>query len=137
MRSQVELRFIIGWPTTVELETETWFRRQVINEASRLCGGCTVTMAQGHWREDGDVKKNTFDGPCHLEHVLDLSLTCETYKVETVYSAMCTYIAELVRVVDYPVNWVHVQERPITGRHFSCAKINGKEAASDTHQAWH
>lgn len=133
MREQVELTFIIGWPkapeTVADQAAENWFRRQIIMEASRLCGGCTVVKATGFWREDGDEKKPTFEGEMHSEETLMLSLTCETYKEPKVYESMKTFIANIVRVSGFDVDWVHVQRRPIMGMHFSCRAINARDAA--------
>lgn len=129
MRKQIKFVFQIGYS-----KPDVWFETEITDFASSICGGCTTASKEGHWAQDGAERKIKFQGPFEKEHCFNLELTCEPEKAEWVYSEMCDAISRNVVDRYLDVNWVHVSETVITGRHFSVASLGasinaGKEAS--------
>lgn len=113
MRRQVELTFLIGYPSF-----NSKFEKDVINAVCKLCGGCTVLRSSGYWTEDGTDHKDRFEGDVVKEHAFNLSVTCEDHKVDRVYVEMKQTIAALVLYHNIETNWVHVKRIDVLGMHF-------------------
>ena len=111
-RKQTEFKFFIGY-TTANLEAD----QAIIQAASALCGGCFVAEGTGYWI-DGETIAERFEGKANAEHCLVICLTTENHKADDVYNVMQAQITEIVKQYSLPVQWVHVQEHEITGRHF-------------------
>ena len=124
MRDQTKLIFNMGAEFI-----GTGFRMGVIAEATRLCGGCYVHQGTGFWNANDETHAEAF-GPPVEEATLVVEVTCEPHKVERVYQAMQTRIARLAQLTFTDINWVHVSEIPMKGRHFSVKTINGIEEAA-------
>lgn len=124
-RQQVKLVYQIGTDAWVGCYEDV--RYQVARLASSMCGGCTIIEGAGFWMEDGAERKETFSASLAEEDVLSLELTCELSKVNKVARLMEQGIAKVFS--EYPeidVDWVHVSQVPITGRHFSVKAINSE-----------
>ena len=120
MRSQIELSYYIGWDKEAMNKDgrSTLFESEVISEASALCGGCFVSDGTGYWI-DGETHAERFSGTVKDEYCLKIILTCEYHKSLKVMEDMQKFITESCNAHDMPINWVHVQEKQITGHHFS------------------
>ena len=112
MRKQTEFKFFIGY-TTANVEAD----QAIIQAACALCGGCFVADGTGYWI-DGDTHAKRFTGEAIAEHCLTICLTTELDKADSVYAEMQAAITKIVKQFALPVQWVHVQEHEITGRHF-------------------
>lgn len=122
MRDQIKLIFNMGAATLPQA-----FRKAVIEAASACYGGCFVHDGTGYWI-DGATHAERFHGDVETEESLVVEITCETHKVEGVYRDMQLAIAEAARLWDTKVDWVHVSEIPMRGRHFSVEALNSKFA---------
>lgn len=119
MRNQTKLIFNMG-----SEYINDGFRHAVIRAACACSGGCFVPSGTGYWIE-GQTHAERFDAGCiEREETLVIELTCETNKVEGVYLEMQEAIAEAASRWAQSVDWVHVSELAMTGRHFSVAAIN-------------
>jgi hypothetical protein len=122
MRKQVKFTFQVG---TAKRHKD--FELKVVNEVSKVCGGCTTSSKVGWWRDDGDTHANRFEGELFEEYCFELELTCEQHKAEAAYRVACNAIAMAAGLHDVDTNWVHVTETEMTGRHFSVAELlNGE-----------
>lgn len=119
MRKQTKFTFQIGYAAQHQE-----FELAIIRAASRVCGGCTTTTKQGWWAAYDDCNCDTFVGDPELEHCFELELTCEEAKAERAYRDVQLAICEAVARWGVQVNWVHVTETEMRGRHFSVAAIN-------------
>lgn len=125
MRNQIKFIFQIGLPlTSADFNTRAhiahrYFRQEVIEAATRACGGCTTRSDVGWWREDGDSHSDQFSGTLEREEAFTIELTCETRKAEGVYQDMVEAITIAASEHSVDTNWVHVSEVPMVGRHFS------------------
>lgn len=117
MRKQTKLTFNMG-----SEYINDGFRRHVIKAACACSGGCFVPTGTGYWIE-GQTHAERFDGPIEREETLVIELTCEQDKVEGVYLDMKNAIAEAAYRWACAVNWVHVTELEMTGRHFSAVAV--------------
>lgn len=123
MRTQIELRFYFGAESLPPL-----FRSAMVRAASRLCGGCFVADGSGYWinRDDARGNGSDFGGTVETEETLCIGLTCEPEKVARVMRDMESATVDACDATGAAVDWVHVQETEITGRHFS---VNAARAA--------
>lgn len=125
MRNQIKFTFQIGLPmasndfNTGANIAHRYFRKEVIEAATRACGGCTQRSDVGWWREDGDSHQSQFAGTLAQEECFTIELTCETRKAEGVYQDMVEAITISAAEHKVDTNWVHVTETPMVGRHFS------------------
>ena len=95
------------------------FRQGVIALACELSGGCFVQGGTGFWIE-GETKAARFAGTPQAEDTLVIELTCENSKLESVYDEMCHRIALKAATYGANIDWVHVSQVAMVGRHFSC-----------------
>lgn len=124
-RSQTELRFIVGFPLTGHDPEIDSAINAIVEGISAKCGGCTVVYDEGYWKEDGAKHHTTFTGKLHIEEAVTFQVTCENHKLEDVYFHVRKLICETVTRWEIPVDWVHVIETPIIGRHFSVKRDMG------------
>lgn len=118
MRQQTELTFIIG---SEKLDNE--YKKEVIALASKLCGGCTVVNSTGYWTDDVTPYSDIFYGKLETEDCLTIKLTTENAKLDFVYNEMQKGIAIITKRHQQNVQWVHVQETAINGRHFNVDNV--------------
>ena len=118
MRDQIKLTFNMGAEALPAAFTQC-----IVAEAVRLCGGCYCPSGTGYWNELDQTREHVFYGNAIPEETLVIELTCEPEKVERVVTIMRRVIAAAVKSFALPVNWVHVTETPIVGRHFSVAEV--------------
>lgn len=115
MRQQVELRFYFGAESLPHA-----FKTAMIGAASALCGGCFVADGAGYWIEsDGPRRADAFQGTLATEDTLCIGLTTETHKLESVLAEMQDRTVTAAMETGAAVDWVHVQQTAIVGRHFS------------------
>ncbi len=126
MRKQIKFIFQIGLPHSQNPEP---FRAAIAAAASSYCGGCTMAQKTGYWVETGATRQERFNGQAYSETCIELELTCEQAKAESVYQGMAVAIAREAKAHAIDTNWVHVSEIPMTGRHFSVAHILNEIAA--------
>jgi len=126
MRAQRKLIFQIGTPSQ-----EHSMEQDIIREASRLCGGCTVSNKVGYFRETDDMHQAEFDGPLIKENCFELELTCESDKFTIVYHEMVLAICAAAHKYGVDTNWVHVTEYYMTGLHFSIEEMTARWPKSE------
>jgi hypothetical protein len=130
MRDQVKFMFNMG----ADFLPDT-FKADVIALACELCGGCYVPDGTGYWI-DGPTHADRFGGKAKSEQTLVIELTTEVYKADEVYYAMQYGIARRAEAHNIPIDWVHVSELPMKGRHFSVkATLSPLNAIVDEHNA--
>ena len=118
-RPQIKFTFQIGYAFHAVA-----FEKDIAKAASVHCGGCTTSHKVGWWCADGATKgKTSFDTPAEQEHCLEVEVTCEAHKAESVYRKMKTAIALAAVNHNIATNWVHVSEVAMTGRHFSIEEM--------------
>lgn len=115
MRQQTKLIFNMGAEALSEQ-----FKEAVIRLACYCSGGCYVHAGNGYWTE-GETHAERFTAEPVKEDSLVVELTTENHKLESVYAEMRQGIARLAHEYRQAVDWVHVSEIPMTGRHFSVA----------------
>lgn len=118
-RIQYELSFFVGYDAVANLTASDNFERAVVQEACKMCGGCTTLDGTGHWCEDGTEKRMTFHATPEEEHVFILKLSCEVEKVDAVYEWMTGAIAAWAKWYNIDTDWVHVQKVETQAMHFS------------------
>ena len=124
MRKQVELKYFIGY-NVANPDADA----AMIQAACAVCGGCFVADGTGYW-VNGDTHAERFDGEAESEHCLNICLTTELEKLEGVIQFMEFEIARIVHDHQLDVEWVHVQQFDIVGRHFNVKEVlevNGVE----------
>lgn len=117
MREQIKLTFTVGIELTAHISADR-LAYAIAKAASRLCGGCTIRQDRGFWKEDGAVRKDTFDGELKEETAIVLELTCEPEKADAVYAQMSEYLKETSQGMGEAFSWVHVIQETVVGRHF-------------------
>lgn len=121
MRNQVKFVFQLGYA-----ERHAHFEANVIAAASAICGGCTTSNKVGWWCADGAERKERFAGRVEKEHCFQLELTCEEHKAERAYQLVTEEIAAAAADFQVEIDWVHVSETEIKGRHFSVKAAQAK-----------
>lgn len=125
MRPQIELKFYFG-----AARLPAAFKTHLIGMASALCGGCFVADGAGYWVEsDGPRRADSFEGSLATEETLCIGLTTEPHKVDRVLSEMEDAAANAAIAHGADVDWVHVQQTQIMGRHFSVKAAIAQKAA--------
>jgi hypothetical protein len=123
MRKQVKLTFNMGAKALSDV-----FKEDVIKAACTCSGGCFVVNGTGYWVE-GETHAKRFKGEPQAEDALVIELTCEADKVEGVYADMQAEIAHAAAFWFQEIDWVHVTQVEMIGRHFSVAALNNAVAA--------
>ena len=118
MRKQIKLIFQLGYQVQPD-RRHVGFERKLVEAASRMCGGCTASIKQGWWADDGGWHPNRFEVDVIKERCFDLELTCELDEVDRVLEEMRDQIVKLTGAWKIQTDWVYVYEVEMTGRHFS------------------
>lgn len=121
MRDQVKLTFTVGLETSVPICPDR-LSVSFADDASRLCGGCTIRKDRGFWKADGAEKKDTFDGDLIEETAIVIELTCEVHKVDAVYTKMREYLKASSQGLNNAFTWVHVIREDVVGMHFDATE---------------
>lgn len=119
MREQTELTFKIGFPIKTNKDAVISFERGIVEAAALICGGCETMLSKGWWTEDGASCSPFFTGKLDTEATLTLRVSCETVKSRMAYVHIKKAIVYYAARYSIETDWVHVQNTPFTGMHFS------------------
>ena len=123
-REQIKLTFTAGWaPDTPGADA---FIHAVKVAAARIAGGYTAHVAEGGWiAEAGKTRADRYDGDAlETDVAFVLEITMETGKLDAGRAEMQRAIAiNAGAFMPGAVDWVHLTETPVIGRHFSVAAM--------------
>lgn len=113
MSDRVEFNFYMGLDGP-----QPSFETAVIEEASRLVGGCTVTFNEGYWIEGAEHAQSRYAGHLISERCFHLQFSVVPIrKLEINYIMRCCIRQEALKH-GLDIGWVHVTTHTINAHHF-------------------
>ena len=110
---RIEFNYYIG------LDGPAWeFERPVIEEVSRLAGGCTVKRSVGYWIEGAEVPQSRYAGPLGEEFCFHLQFSVPAPQRAHMIVLMRSCIRQCALRWGKSIDWVHVTTHEVTEQHF-------------------